>query len=89
MNGGTRVKVTAYVVAGLYSTVLAVYGISVPTSASRILGFLPIILVGAFALVDNIIWKIGPMPTLLRQPVLVGTWKGQIISYRRDAADRR
>jgi hypothetical protein len=38
---------------------------------------------------DNVLWRVEPMPRFLRQPVIRGTWHGQLTSFRRDHADHR
>jgi hypothetical protein len=87
MNNGMRVRITAYVVVGVYSLVFLIYGITLPAGIARIFSLLPTILVLAFAIFDNWLWHVGLIPKLLRRPFLAGTWHGELTSYRRDDSD--
>ena len=79
-----RVRTTAYIAIGVYSAIFLVYGISLPDNAARILGFLPTVSVLLFGAYDTHVWHWGPLLRVARQPYLVGTWHGELISYRRD-----
>ncbi|OZF33771.1 hypothetical protein [Rhodococcus sp. 14-2483-1-2] len=84
MKASTRVRTTAYIVIGAYSVVFLVYGISLPHAAGKVLGFLPTVLALLFGAYDTYAWHWGPLLRLARQPYLVGTWHGELTSYRRD-----
>ncbi len=84
MTVSKRVRITAYVVLGIYSGALFLYGITLPSMLTKVLGFLPLVVVGGFAVFDNWIWKWGPFPRLIKQPVVDGTWHGTLTSYRRN-----
>lgn len=89
MNLSTRVKLAAYLTTSVYSVAFILYGVTLPSNLTRALSFVPTLVLALFALLDNVLWRVGPMPSFLRQPVLRGTWHGTLISYRRDATDRR
>lgn len=86
MSLSTRVKVTAYSVMVAYAIALYAYGITLPDAATRTLGLIPTGVVALFALVDNWLWAKRPFLFLMGQPLLKGTWYGELTSYRRDDA---
>lgn len=89
MSLSTRVKVTGYLITAIYGFAFLVYGVTLSSQLSRVLSFVPLGVVAIFAVFDNLLWRIGSLPHLLRQPVLRGTWYGRLKSFRRDEADRR
>lgn len=89
MNISRRVRITAYGVVLAYSAALLLNGITLPTLLSKALTSLPFFVVGAFALFDNFLWKLGPLPKFVKQPVIGGTWHGTLTSYRRNDAGKQ
>jgi hypothetical protein len=88
MKSSTQVRITAYAVLGVYSLVLFALNIHLPSVASRVLGLLPLVILGAFALYDTWLWKQGALLRIAKQPLLEGTWTGTLTSYRRDGHDK-
>lgn len=80
----TRIKVTGYVVSIAYSIALAASGLRLPGTASKLLSLLPIVIVAIFAAFDKRVWRFKPIAKLARRPVLHGTWRGELTSYRSD-----
>lgn len=88
MKSSTRIKITAYAILGIYALVLFALNIHLPSLASRLLGLLPLVILGAFAVYDSWLWRRGPLLRAAKQPVLIGTWAGTLTSYRRDNAGK-
>jgi hypothetical protein len=78
----TQVKITAYAVSIAYSAALALTGLKLPGMAVKLLGFVPTVIILAFAVFDKWLWKLGPLVKLAHRPNLSGTWHGQLVSYR-------
>lgn len=79
-----RVKITAYIVAIAYSIALALTGLQLPSLAAKILSFLPTLLVAVFAVFDRWVWRWKLIVRLTHRPVVVGTWLGELTSFRDD-----
>jgi hypothetical protein len=78
------VKVTAYLVSGIYSIVLIVLNLRIPNMVNRALGFVPLLLMLGFALFDGWLWKKWPVRLVVRgRPRLGGTWQGTLTSQER------
>lgn len=82
-----RTRLTAYVVMALYSGALLAYGLTLPGAFTRVLGALPLFVTGGFWLFDNWLWRSKWILPFIRQPLLDGTWHGELRSYRRDERD--
>ena len=87
VNLARRAKVSAYVVAAVYSGLLFVFNVTVPSLVHRVGSALPLAVVVAFTLFDNWLWHVGPCPRLAKRPDLRGTWLGELNSYWRDERD--
>ena len=83
------VKYTAYAVLGLYSLLLFLFGVSVPSLMTRILSFVPMLLVICFAGFDRWAWRWPIVLKFVKRPYLAGTWWGELISYRLDEDNRK
>lgn len=81
-----RVKITAYVVSAAYSIALALSGVHLPNITTKVLSFLPAVIVVGFAGFDQWLWRLRPLGKVLHMPNLVGTWHGELISMRPDDA---
>ena len=84
-----RVKLAAYIATGAYALAFLIYGITLPSSLARILAFVPTVIVVMFAIFDSWLWRFLIVPSVIRQPVLIGTWRGTLRSYRRDERGQR
>jgi SMODS-associating 2TM, beta-strand rich effector domain len=78
----SRVRLTVYIVSGVWSLALFAAGIQLPGLWSKILGALPAIIVAGFALFDTWLWQVGVIRRITRRPLLAGTWKGSLVSLR-------
>lgn len=78
MPTGAVIRVTAYTVSATWSLILALAGLRLPTTWSRLVSFMPLLLVLIFAAWDNYLWRLPPFVYLAAQPDLRGTWLGHI-----------
>lgn len=79
-----RVRITAYIVTGLWSLAILAAGVQLSSAWSKILSCVPLLVVAGFAIFDNSLWHVGPIKRVVRRPQLNGTWKGSLISLRPD-----
>jgi hypothetical protein len=77
-----RIKATVYIVSTIWSLVLLAAGLQLPGVWTKVVSFIPLLIVGLFAAFDNWAWHLGPIKQLVRRPYLVGTWKGTLTSLR-------
>jgi hypothetical protein len=84
VNPSNRVKITAYLVTGAWSVALLIAGVQLSGTINKVLGSLPILIVGLFAIFDTWLWHVGPIKHLVKRPGLNGTWKGALTSLRAD-----
>lgn len=82
METNRRVKITVYIVTGAWSLALLILGIKLPGPVAKILGLLPSLIVGGFALFDSWLWHTKTIIRLVHRPELNGTWIGEFISIR-------
>lgn len=82
MTLSSRVKLTAYIVTGAWSLALLLSGVKLPSLWEKLLSALPLLIVLAFAVFDNWLWRMRPIRALARRPDLNGTWRGALVSLR-------
>lgn len=75
-----RIKLTVYIVSAAWSVALLVAGIHLPGTETKVLGYLPIVIVGIFAVFDQWVWRWTALRRLVRVPNLNGTWRGELTS---------
>ena len=79
MTPKAQIKIVAYVVSGIYALVFLLLGIQLPSTAAKLTGAIPVVLVGLFALLDTVLWRSFPIKYLVRgRPRITGTWKGAL-----------
>ena len=74
---------------GLYALGFLIYGVTIPAQLGKMLSFIPLLVVAIFAVLDNWLWRKGPILRLVKLPLLDGTWVGILTSIRRDENDKR
>jgi hypothetical protein len=77
-----RVKVTVYLVSGAWSLALLIAGVRLPGIETKVLGYLPLVIVALFALFDQWAWRWKILRKIVRRPDLNGTWRGELVSMR-------
>jgi hypothetical protein len=85
MEIGNRAKIGAYVMFGALSLILLLTGIKLPGTAMRVLSSVPLVITLLFYGYDNWLWRCPGIILLAKRPSLVGTWYGDLTSYRVDA----
>lgn len=76
MHPKSTIRITAYVVSGVWSAALAVSGLQLSHNAGRALSLLPLLLVLLFAVFDNWAWHWSAIVRFVAGPDLRGTWLG-------------
>ena len=79
-----RVRLTAYFISGAWSVALLIAGVKLPGVESKVLGFMPAMVVLLFWIFDNWIWRLSWVGSLIMRPNLNGTWAGTLTSMRPD-----
>ena len=84
MKSRPGVRLTAYLVSGVYAIVLFLLGLQLPHLIGKLLAFLPTLIVLLFAAFDTLLWRIQPIRFAVRKrPRLRGTWQGTLSSQQR------
>jgi hypothetical protein len=81
-NDKTRLRLAAYLVTGIWFVALLVTGVHLSGAWTKIVTSAPLIVLVLFAAFDNWLWRITWIRHLVRRPLLVGTWNGQLTSMR-------
>lgn len=83
-HSSTRVKMAAYGVSIAYSVALLLAGLKLSSTTSKVLAFVPSLIVALFGVFDYFLWRMPPLPQWLHRPDLRGTWTGTLVSMRID-----
>jgi len=66
----------------LWSLVLLGAGIHLTSGWARVTSALPLVIVVAFAIFDNWLWRLEPIRRVTGRPLLAGTWAGELTSMQ-------
>lgn len=76
MQPKSTIKFTTYIVSGVWSIVVALNGLKLSGFESKVLSFLPLVLVLLFAMFDNFLWHWPFILRFIGRTDLRGTWVG-------------
>jgi len=85
MKTSTVIRTTAYVVTFAWSAVIAVNGLHLSSTWSKVVSVIPLVLVLGFAAWDKWLWRLRPFIYIASRPDLNGTWLGGFDSQWLDA----
>jgi SMODS-associating 2TM, beta-strand rich effector domain len=85
MRTASVIRGTAYVVTFVWSGVIAVNGLHLSSTWSKVVSIIPIALVLAFAAWDKWLWRLPPFIFIAGRPDLNGTWLGSFDAQWLDA----
>lgn len=88
VNLTNRAKLSATVTLAVYSGLLVFFNIQAPELLTRIASCIPLAIVGLLLSYDKYWWRMRPLFKLAQRPYIAGTWRGRLVSNRRDENDR-
>jgi hypothetical protein len=85
MKTSSVIRGTAYIVTLAWSVIIAVNGLHLSSTWSKIVSVIPLVLVLAFAAWDKWLWRVQPFIYFAGRPDLNGTWLGEFDAEWLDA----
>lgn len=80
--GSNRTRLIAYGVTALWSVLVLLAGVQLDDTWKQVASVIPVVVVAAVASFDNYLWRQWPFRKFAKQPVLIGTWRGTLVSMR-------